>query len=780
MSRRPLLLRAGPPAATLLRRIGGTRPGSLALLVEVWGLDGAERRAEIEGRLAAGMAAMFERRDGSLTARLKVALIAGDRWLRQVAAQGEAAAPGDPPRPGLLGAGASLLFVAGDEALLAQAGPAVAYRLDPTAPAEAGEPALARHPAASPWLRRGLSALSDDALWPPLGMGQSGALEVHFSHWAFPPGAAVLLAPSRAAELLSRPRVREILLADEARRRRLLDELLPPELPLLCLAQARPPSLAGPAAPQAAEPEPGPPASRESYESYESYGSHGPGEDHGRPGPVGTDRTHRTDGTDGTPGTGGTAGPEAEAEAAAAPPDRWVRWIGPPAEAAEAGAPAGPGARPPSAAVPPEVPFDTGLLDAAALAWAAAEGATVPAAAPPASAPAPALAPPEPPAPTRPPPRPLALLARILLALLPRRDGAETVEEAGYARERARWGAAIALALPGAALTLTLLLRLEQIRSGELATDPGPVAVATEQRGVIRLTDIAPLADLPGEAADRRQLVLAGPALAYVLDRDLSQVDWVNPTTREQGRALTRGDTVGEGPPVGAIESIALVPPPPQGPDQAKPAELVALDAADRLWWLRPGFVEALPKPESPPWMTVDHLAGFQGRLYALDRSTGQIYRYEAVGGSFPRFATQGTPWFGQAPDLSQVEEMAIDGDVFLRLADGSLRRYRGGEAQPFALSGLPAGQPAPVVGALAVTAEGGPILAADLAGGGILVLGPDGAWRGTLLRPPNPLGGNPEGRFQGLGGLAWDGAAGRLYLLEGRSLYAAALPALP
>lgn len=799
MTRRLAPLRAGPPTATLLRRVGGARPGTLAVLVEVWGVDEVGQRAAIEARLAAGMAAMFERRDGSLTARLKVALIAGDRWLRQVAARGRVegadageARSGDPARagnppapagmgepgsssplreghpPGILGAGASLLFIDGQEAFLAQAGPSVAYRLDLEAPGAQPDQRLVRHPAASPWLRRGLSGLSDDALWPPLGMSQSGALEVHFGHWAFPPGAAVMLAPSRAAELLSRPRVSELLAADEAGQRRLLDELLPPDLPLLCLSHPLPPTLG---------------------RGQDDDGGEDDGLGAADRGPVGHAADRDAD--------------DREPDPSPRPPERWVRWIGPPAEVAAAGGgAAGSGGE---AVGPDEPAFDTGLLSTADLAWAGA-GAPGEAAyhggAGGVAGPAEAWAGGRAEAAVVGGPagvgvavaeaaegraratggRTLAVAARILLALLPRRDGVEGEEDPGYARERARWGAALALALPGAALTLTLLMSLRQISAGPAAAPSGgPAAPAAgDPPGVARLADLAPLVDLPGEVGHQRQLVLAGSTLAYVLNRELSQVDWVNLTTKEQGVALARGQAVAQAPVVGQVESIALVPPPVQGPDSAKAAELVALDAADRLWWLRPGFVEALAKPASPPWMAVDHLAGFQGRLYALDRSTGQIYRYEAIGGSFPRFDPQGLPWFGQAPDLSQVADWAIDGDIYLRLVDGSLRRYRGGEAQPFALSGLPVGSPPPVLGAIAATSEGGPILAVDLAGGGILVLGPEGAWRGTLLRPANPLAGNPAGRFQNVAGLAWDSAAGRLYVLEGRSLYSAGLPALP
>ena len=778
MNRRLIQLRSGPATATLLRRIGGARPGTLALLVEVWGVDEPRQRSAIEQRLAAGMASMFERRDGSLTARLKLALIAGDRWLRRVIQQESAA-----ERSGLLGAGASLLFIGGEEAFLAQAGPAVAYRLDlaggesgaATLPAPDG-PELARHPAVSPWLRRGVDTLSDDALWPPLGMGRSEVLEVHFGHWAFPPGAAAILAPSTAAELLSRDVVRELLLSDPDLLQRRLDELLPPRLPLVCLAQPRPPRLADQAPPPSAAqevPAPAAPPPRAGAVEAEGY------------------RDDDPDLSD-DPADAGTP----------APPERWVRWIGPPEPLAA------PAAELEQTARFDAIAFDTGLLDSGLLATGLSDGEptdsgfhSLPDAAgfaptdaagqaplprpayqpgaqtapPPVTLPA-ALTPPNAPPPTH---RLVRLVARVLLGLLPRR-GAEQGED-GYAVERARLGAALALALPTAALLLTLLMRLHNLSDpAEPAAPDGAASVATTDAGsgVLRLTDLNPVATLDGAADDPRQLLVNGNT-AYVLNRTLQRVDWVNLETNEVRLALQRGQAIGQAPPVGDIQSLALVPPPVSGPDAVKSAEVIALDAADRLWWLRPELVEPLERPAAPTWTAVDQLAGFEGRLYALDRSVGQIYRYEAIGGDFPVFRLAGEPWLKAPEALDSVAEMYIDGAIYLRFVDGSLRKFVGGAAAPFAISGLPAGEAAPVLSAMG-TGTGEAILAADRAGGRILALGPEGAFRATFLRPAQPLVGNPDGRFSGVSGLAWDRATGRLFILEGRSLLVASLSTLP
>ena len=150
-----------------------------------------------------------------------------------------------------------------------------------------------------------------------------------------------------------------------------------------------------------------------------------------------------------------------------------------------------------------------------------------------------------------------------------------------------------------------------------------------------------------------------------------------------------------------------------------------------------------------------------------------------AHSGSFPRFSLPGDAWLKSTERLENAAEMQIDGAIYVRFVDGSLRKFVGGAAVPFALSGLPADGAAPILTAIG-TGSGETLLAADRAAGRILALGPDGAWRATLLRAAQPLEGNPDGRFSALSGLAWDRATGRLFILEGRSLYKASLPKLP
>jgi len=164
-----------------------------------------------------------------------------------------------------LGAGASVLVLTGEEAILAQVGPTVAYVRVPD-PDAGGRPDPVRHPAASPWLRRGIEGLAPQPLWSPLGMGGSppvGALEdaepepdIHWAHWWMAPGSSALLTTTAAALLLSREVVGPLLAIPPERIGPALSATLPPELPALHIAhrEAAAPAPAGSPTPAPAFP----------------------------------------------------------------------------------------------------------------------------------------------------------------------------------------------------------------------------------------------------------------------------------------------------------------------------------------------------------------------------------------------------------------------------------------------------------------------------------------------------------------------------------------------
>ena len=729
--------RVGPPTATLQRRLEvGGRSGSLALLVEVWGLAEPRQHQAIERRLAEGMANIFERREGGVTARLRLALQAGDRWLRRVQ---DAAGP-DEDLSGL-GAGASLLWCAEGEATLAQAGPALAFaRLATPDAAElpaAELPDAIRHPDASPWLRRGIERLTADPLWPPLGLGDAARLEIHWASWPFPPGAAALLAPSRAAEALRREAVAAILGEAPELAARRFDELLPAGLPALLIHHPRPPD---------AMPPPLPEDDLDLTTRYDAVAWGTAAQD--LSGLADADRV--ADGAD---------------RAAAA--DSGDAAIGEqlPLPGVSSALPSTPPAAP-ATAPPPRPEAWSARAELSALA-----GLLLPAL-------------------RRLGVRTARATARVLVATVPRR---ERVGADSYAVETARLTAAAVLVLPLLALLLTWMMVLRGAAPGSgglgsaddaaagtgaqpTALAPDPAAADPPELGIRRLVGLQPAADLVGEPGDGRRLVVSGDA-AWVLNTALDRVDRVALAPAEGGtgladatprEALAKRRTVGEDV-VGALDDLFWLPPPLEGPDAGERGRVLALDAAGRLWAMDETGVSALPRPAQPEWTTVSLGAGFDGRLYALDRSVGQIFRYTATGGAWPAFSVAGEPWLAAATDLAAARDLTIDGSVYVLMAGGGLLAFEAGQARPVGVSGVPGGLVEPV--ALQALPSAGLLLLADRGGRRIVALGKDGAFRAQLLKAPQPAA-DDDGGLADLHDLWWDERGALLYVLAGKTLW--------
>jgi hypothetical protein len=644
----PVAQRAGRSSATAVRAVTVRgRGGTLALLVEVWGAG--PRQAELEERLASGIASAFARAGGSSTARLRLALEVADRWLGAVARPAEeAAALPD------LGAGASILLAVGEEVLLAQVGPALAFGL-------AADGSVWRAPASSPWLRRGIETLADDPLWPPLGRG--ARLEIHWSPQAAQAQLNVLLAPSTAIGDVS-PEVVTGLLAGRLELADLgaSEGPLPADTPLLYLTLPEP--VAGAAHRAAA---------------------------------TGTTGT--------TVATAAATGPGRSEALAAGAAGWWTR--------------AGPRLR---------------------LGLAAA----------------------------------LRTTARVLVSLLPARSG----PEAGPAgAERARLLATAAVALPLAIAALTVVTRSRAAQLGPVAPPgsvpdaaipaPGAWSAVDDVNGrVQRLGDLEPIVGLGGKAAESRSLVVAGGA-AYVLNRVSDQVERVSGTVRQT--VLERGQAVGEEV-VAELEDLFWLPAAGEG----AAGQVVALDAAGRLWQVSDGGAARIGVSDQPVWRAVSRAAGFDGQLYVVDRSTGQVLRYErSAGGARPAFTTPGSSRLIQPADLSRAVDLAIDSAIYVLLADGAIQKYEAGAPASFALSGLdrPLSQPR----ALYTSPTAGRLLVADSGNGRIVVLSSEGAFQGQLLRPPSALSADPAertGHFPDLHDVWWDESAGVLTILAGNVLY--------
>ncbi len=79
----------------------------------------------------------------------------------------------------------------------------------------------------------------------------------------------------------------------------------------------------------------------------------------------------------------------------------------------------------------------------------------------------------------------------------------------------------------------------------------------------------------------------------------------------------------------------------------------------------------------------------FAGNIYILDKDQGEIWKYPTLGETFGGRRR----WFAVsiAPDLSNVVDMKVVGDIWLLTSTGKLERYSRGAPTTFSMEGFPA-----------------------------------------------------------------------------------------
>lgn len=162
-------------------------------------------------------------------------------------------------------------------------------------------------------------------------------------------------------------------------------------------------------------------------------------------------------------------------------------------------------------------------------------------------------------------------------------------------------------------------------------------------------------------------------------------------------------------------------------------------------------------------------IGSYQGQFYIMDVAAeggGQIWRYKPDGEAYPHAPE---PYFqGSSPEnLTQAVDMAIDGCIYILYQDGTVRKFLGGETQPFDVQGIPGHMGD--VGGFALDPEGdGTVYLADGANDRIVVLDPEGRFR-WQYRADLPL--------TDVEALAVRQAESRLYIIVEGEVYLATLP---
>ncbi|MBE9508764.1 MAG: hypothetical protein IMY86_12035, partial [Chloroflexi bacterium] len=311
--------------------------------------------------------------------------------------------------------------------------------------------------------------------------------------------------------------------------------------------------------------------------------------------------------------------------------------------------------------------------------------------------------------------------------------------------------------------------------------DPEAIALQTEIQahldslgGVIRLAPVH-LADF-GSSTALRQLVVHGqmvfvldPAAGWVTQLALNQAgdgvveERLPPPLVRTGQQVSDGevgnlvDCVWVGSGGGRLTSGLLI--------LEEGAGLVSYDPA----W---GSEEGVPQLArsflgTPPTGTSKAIGSYQDRFYILDPVAKQVWRYEPRDDTYPE--PPGGYFVTPPPkSLETALDMAIDGNVYILYADGTVLKFLGGDLQPFEIRELPDDIGEAVALAVDPNSGSGIVYVADRGNGGVLVFEPDGTFRAQL---------HAEDAFDELEALAVDEAARRLYVFSGGQLYVAPLP---
>ncbi len=198
-------------------------------------------------------------------------------------------------------------------------------------------------------------------------------------------------------------------------------------------------------------------------------------------------------------------------------------------------------------------------------------------------------------------------------------------------------------------------------------------------------------------------------------------------------------------------------------------SKLVALDTAkgllsyDVTWG-----VGRLPLAGSDKLAQPQLVSGYGGNLYIADPGASQIWRYRpgATG-----FENEPEPYFAEdrRVNMAGLQDMAIDGNVWLLFADGQALKFFAGEQRPLIWQGFPDPPNAPT--ALAVPQEGDRLYLADAGNNRIVEATKDGKFlRQFRARDSDDL--------RNVRSLFIDEAGAMFYILTTDKLYKADVPA--
>ena len=191
---------------------------------------------------------------------------------------------------------------------------------------------------------------------------------------------------------------------------------------------------------------------------------------------------------------------------------------------------------------------------------------------------------------------------------------------------------------------------------------------------------------------------------------------------------------------------------------------LLALEEGETLITSDAWGVQRITLATAPDQGPSVAMAAFDGRLYLLDPTGNQIWRYLPEGKGYPG---RPEPYFAVSPPrpLDEARDLAIDGNVYVLFDDGTVEKFFKGEGTEFAVVGVPEPEPRFVAVAVDPGQQDGFVTLVDAVGERLVVLQADGRFVEQIRAR--------EDAFRSIQAVALDPLSGRLYVLAGGRLYA-------
>jgi cell division protein FtsB len=270
------------------------------------------------------------------------------------------------------------------------------------------------------------------------------------------------------------------------------------------------------------------------------------------------------------------------------------------------------------------------------------------------------------------------------------------------------------------------------------------------------------------ESNRRLERVVAGGDSLFVLDRGRSEIyrfvfgqlkESVTPA--EKPVILRKGEQVGDLV-VSDLLDIAWME--AVGNQRSR---LLALDTNGGLVSFDVTYkTSRVPLAGRDQWGLPQLVATYGGNFYIVDTKVNMVWRYRPGDKGFEnppeKYFTANT-----AVDMASIQSIAIDGNIWLLMADSRLLKFFVGESKPFELRGLPDALSAAT--AVVAPVDGNQVYIADAGNGRIVEFDKEG----KFLRQLRPS----QGELREMRDVFLDEAGNKLYILTADALYKADLP---